>query len=341
MAGRFEPPRVTVLLPVRNAAPFLDRALGSVWRQTFRSLEVVVVDDGSTDRTPDILARHAARDNRLRRVPAGPESGLVAALNQGLAEARGTYLARFDADDLCHARRLEAQVGLLRANPHVVVAGCQVASFPRRTLGLGYRLYDAWANGILTPEAHWRERYVESTLPHPSAMMRTEELLALGGYRQGAWPEDLDLWLRVHASGGALQKVPEVLYYWRDHPGRASRIDARYSRAAFVRLKAHHLAHDPWRAGRDVVIWGTGPIGRQFGRGLREEGVPVVAYVDVDPAKIGRSRGGVSVIAPRDLPRFSSVAVLAAVGARGARQLIRGQLTGLGYVEGRDFLAVA
>ena len=341
MAGRLELPRVTVLLPVRNAASFLDRALRSVWRQTFRSLEVVVVDDGSTDRSPDILACHAARDDRLRQVPAGPEPGLVAALNQGLAAARGTYLARFDADDLCHARRLETQMALLEANPHVVVAGCQVASFPRRTLGLGYRLYDAWVNGILTPEAHGRERYVESTLPHPSAMMRTEELRALGGYRAGAWPEDLDLWLRIHAAGGALQKVPEVLYYWRDHPGRASRIDARYSRAAFLRLKAYHLARDPWLAGREVIIWGAGPIGRQLGRGLREEGVPVVAHVDVDPAKIGRSRGGVSVIAPGELSRFTDVVVLAAVGARGARQIIRGELTGLGYVEGRDFLAVA
>ena len=332
---------VSILLPVHNAAPWLGRALRSLTRQTFTAFEVVAVDDASDDDTPDILERHARRDARIRVLRNAARQGLVAALNTGLATCRGRYLARVDADDLCHPHRLARQVAVLDSDPEVSVVGCWVESFPRRTLGEGYRRYDAWVNAILTPRDHHRERYVESTLPHPTAMMRTSELRALGGYADRDWPEDLDLWLRYHAAGKIFQKVPEVLYYWRDHPGRASRRDPRYARAAFLRCKAHHLARDPVLAGGGAVIWGAGPIGRQLGRLLREEGIRIAAHVDIDPAKVGHARRGAPVIAPGDLDRYEGVPVLAAVGSRGARDVIRKALLGMGREEGREFVVVA
>jgi len=334
-------PEVTVLMPVRNAAAWLSRALRSLRRQTLGAFELVAVDDASTDESPAILRRFQARDPRLRVVTLPRRMGLVAALNAGLSEARGRLLARCDADDLCHDERLRRQAAFLSTHREVTVVGCRVASFPRRTLGEGYRRYEDWVNGIVTPDDHRRERFVESTLPHPTAMMRTRDLRALGGYRDKGWPEDLDLWLRVHAAGGRLQTIPEVLYFWRDHAGRASRRDPRYGRAAFLRAKAHHLARDPMLAGGAVVIWGAGSIGRQLGRMLRVEGVQVAAHVDVDPRKIGRNLRGAPIIAPDALIGFGGRVVLAAVGARGARERIRRALVRTGRVEGQDFLAVA
>jgi glycosyltransferase involved in cell wall biosynthesis len=333
-------PEVTVLMPVWNAAPWLSRALRSLCRQTLRELEVLVVDDGSTDDSPTILRRFRDRDPRFRVLTLPRRIGLVAALNAGLAEAGGRFLARCDADDICHEERLERQVAFLAAHREVTVAGCRVAIFPRRTLEEGYHRYEDWVNGIVTPEDHHRERFVEATIPHPTAMMRTTEIRALRGYRDAGWPEDLDLWLRVHASGGRLEKIPEVLYFWRDHPGRASRQDPRYKRSAFLRAKAHHLARDALLVGRAVIIWGAGPIGRQLGRMLRAEGVRIVAHVDIDPRKIGRSLRGAPIIASDDLAAFEGVPVLAAVGSRGARSLIRRALRRMGRVEGQDFLAV-
>lgn len=334
-------PAVSVLMPVHDAAPWLGRAVRSVLRQSLGELELVAVDDGSTDASAQILARWAARDERVRVIRLPRREGLVTALNIGLDAVRAPLTARCDADDLNHRDRLARQATMLAAEPGVMVAGCRVASFPRRTLGEGFSRYDAWVNGILTPAAHRRERYVESTLPHPSAMMRTIELRALGGYRDRGWPEDVDLWLRVHAAGGGFRKAPEVLYFWRDHPGRASRVDPRYARAAFLRAKAHFLARDPFLATKRVVIWGAGAIGRQLGRLLREEGVAVAAHVDIDPRKIGGSRRGAPVIAPDGLHAHAGTPLIAAVGARGARAIIRADLGRRGYIEGRDFLVVA
>ena len=103
-------------MPIRNGMPFLDEALRSVFEQTLDDFELIVVDDGSTDATPDVLARQ--RDERLR-VLDGAGAGLVAALTHALSEARGAYVARMDADDVSEPQRLERQVELLDRNPRV------------------------------------------------------------------------------------------------------------------------------------------------------------------------------------------------------------------------------
>ena len=115
-------PRISVVLPVRNGAAFLEQALESVLSQTLRELELIVVDDGSTDRTPEILARAAVRDRRVRLLSGG-SSGVVPALNEGCAAAAAPFIARLDADDVALPERLEQQVAVLDAHPEVGLVG--------------------------------------------------------------------------------------------------------------------------------------------------------------------------------------------------------------------------
>ena len=112
-------PLISVLLPVRNASPWLHRTLRSLIRQTRTDFEVVAVDDRSEDGSLGILREFAGRDRRIRVVAGLGEGGLVAALNAGLKAARGRYLARCDADDLCHRDRLGRQAAALDANPEI------------------------------------------------------------------------------------------------------------------------------------------------------------------------------------------------------------------------------
>src|SRR5258706_1545517 len=114
------PPLISVLLPVRDAAPYLDAALDSLSRQTLGDFEIIAIDDGSTDRSRDILARHAASDPRIE-VHAQGAQGLIATLNRGLALARGTYLARMDADDIAWPERFAAQAAFLANHPSVAL----------------------------------------------------------------------------------------------------------------------------------------------------------------------------------------------------------------------------
>lgn len=336
----FSVPRVSVLLPVYNAADTLAEALESLRQQTFPHFEVVAVDDGSTDASSRLLAAWAARDARFR-VFRRPHGGVVAALRFGLAQCRAPWVARMDADDVALPQRLAAQMAYAEAHPQVAVIGTQVEAFPPGTVREGLRRYLAWQNALLTDADIRREIFIESPFTHPSVMFRREAVLAVGGYRDPGWPEDYDLWLRLYLAGARFGKVPQVLLRWRDRPERLTRTDPRCSVENFLRAKAYYLARGPL-ADRDAIfLWGAGMMGRRLGRRLLREGLPLQAYVDIDPRKIGRTRQGRPIYPPEALPTLWRAArrpaLVAAVGAEGARPLIRQRLQAWGFKEGVDW----
>ncbi len=331
-------------MPCYNAAATLPMAMQSILQQRLADFEVVAVDDGSQDGTLALLRAFAARDRRVRPL-ALPHQGLVPALQAGLQACRAPLIARMDADDWSHPARLQAQVEYLRNHPELAVVGCLVRGFPQGQVREGFRIYIEWINSLITPQDIARQIFVESPLVHPSVLMRRQWLERVGGYQEHGWAEDYDLWLRLHLAGGAMAKVPRVLLKWREHPTRLTRSDPRYSLENFLRAKAHYLARGPLQDRDAVLIWGAGMMGRRLSKHLLREGVPLRAFVDVDPAKIGRTRRGLPILAPQELPAWwaskERPAVLAAVGARGARALIRQELQSMGLVEGRDWWAAA
>jgi GT2 family glycosyltransferase len=332
--GRAMVGRVSVLLPYRQAAATLAEALDSVLAQRGVDLEVIAVDDGSTDDGPAIAARHGVT------CLATGGRGLVRALALGLRAARGDLVARMDADDVCLPDRLIAQAGALASDPSLAVVGARVEAFPRAAIGEGMRRYVDWQNGLVTPAEHARDLFVESPLCHPSVMLRRSALEAVGGWRDVPWPEDYDLWLRLDAAGWALAKIPEVLLRWRHAPGRATFADPRYARERFTEAKAPHLARRLADLGPPLCVWGAGPTGKRLARALERHGAPATAFVDIDPRKIGRRARGAPIVAPHALRRGAQTGVVA-VGARGARELIRAQLAQAGFSEGRDYLCAA
>ena len=333
---------VSVLLPVRDGQDTICAALGSLQKQTLSEFEVIVVDDGSTDNTADKVASLARTDGRIR-LYRRPALGIAHALNYGLSQAKGAWIARMDADDESLPERFSAQLDWLDAHRDVAVVGCRVESF--RDVGElrdGWRSYESWLNARVTSEQILRDVLIESPLAHPSVMMRREALEAVHGYRQFDGPEDYDLWLRLLRAGYALAKVPRVLLRWRDRPERLTRTDPRYRPDAFMALKIEHLCAGPLARGdRPVLVWGAGRYGGRFGRGLIERGIPVEAFVDIDPRRVGRTRHGRPVIGPGELSRFARPLVLSAVGIPSARSIIRRQLSRAGLRELSDYFICA
>jgi hypothetical protein len=171
-------------------------------------------------------------------------------------------------------------------------------------------------------------------------MVRAEVLRDLDGYREFDGPEDYDLWLRAHARGWRFGKREEVLLEWRDHPGRLTRRDPRYSPERFRALKLEALEHGALRGGRGVVVWGAGPVGKAWARALRRRGHGVAAFVEVDPRKIGQRIHGTRVVDVAGAAAFASELHLAAVGRPGARARIRAAARRLGLGDER-LVAVA
>lgn len=327
-------------MPCYNAAATLDEALSSLAAQTLAGFELIAVDDGSTDGTPELLRAWAGRDARLQVVHQ-PHGGILAALNTGLAHCQASLVARMDSDDRCHPQRLERQVDFLSRHPEIGLVSCRVEAFPAADVRTGFQIYLDWLNGLLTDAEIRREIFVESPLPHPSVTFRRALVEQAGGYQEHGWPEDYDLWLRLYLQGVRFARLPEVLLSWRERPDRLTRCDSRYSLENFLRAKACYLARGPLAGRETVLIWGAGMMGRRLTRQLERQAVPVRAFFDVDPLKIGRTRRGRPVLAPSDFPhqwrQASRPALLAAVGARGARPLIRQRLQNFGLVEGQDW----
>jgi hypothetical protein len=333
-------PRVAVLLPARDAARTVRAAAVSILRQTWRDLALVAVDDGSRDGTGEILGALAERDRRVQLVR-GPGKGIARALERGRALCDADVVARMDADDVAHPRRLERQLAELDADRSLIALGSRVRLFPRRDVGLGMRRYAEWLNGLVTPGLVGRDLLVESPLVHPTAVIRAEALGAAGGWRDGPFPEDYDLWLRLASAGGRLSNAGEVLLDWRESPGRLTRTDPRYDLGRHRALKARFLAAGPLAGRREVALWGAGESGRAFAAALAAEGIGVALFVEVDRKKIGRRILGARVISFEQVDDARGLPLLVAVGAPGARDLIRAELAKRGFEELRDFRCVA
>ena len=198
---------VSVVMSVFNGAAMLERTMRSILEQTLRDFELIVVDDGSADDTPRLLARFAAEDPRVR-VLSQENTGLTRALIRGCAEARGTYIARHDNADWSHRERFAKQVAMLEEG-HVLVACAARYLTPE-----GHTLYVARADGEESRRSLRRDpvEKIRGLPHHGAAMFRRDAYEAVGGYRaQFRVAQDVDLWIRL-AEIGSIAIDDEVLY---------------------------------------------------------------------------------------------------------------------------------
>lgn len=203
-------PTVSVIMPVYNGEKLVREAIDSVLRQTLRDLELVIIDDGSTDTSADIAASIAQKDPRVRVIRNGSNLGVAQSLNKGLEAARGELIARADADDICLPGRLEKQVSFMLAHPEVGVCGCRMRS--NRTGGvISYPQDDASIRA---------EMLFRNPIAHPAVIFKKSAVVLAGGYDAGSVPaEDYDLWVRLALSRDTrFANLKDVLVVYNDRP---------------------------------------------------------------------------------------------------------------------------
>lgn len=239
-------PRLSVVLPVYNGARYLRDSLDSVLRQTFTDFEVLVLDDGSTDRSLEIVA--ARPDPRIRVIRQAGNLGLVPTLNRGLADARGAYVARHDADDIALPGRFAAQVRALDAQPATLVVGTWVQLID----GDG-ALLKTWRYPTHPIAVEWMLHF-DSAVGHPSAMYRASAVRDAGGYDPNfPYAEDFELWTRL-SRAGEVRNLPEVLEQYRVHEASLSRTHAQVQRETRQRIAGGNIARTLGRSVPEALV---------------------------------------------------------------------------------------
>jgi hypothetical protein len=208
-SGSAAGPRVSVVMPVFNAETYLAEAVESVLGQTLSELELVAVDDGSSDGSRAILERFVSADRRVRLVVNEQNQGISGALNRGWRAARAPYIARLDADDVAPRDRLSQQVRFLDTHPSVAVVGGTLITIDTQGRRISTRRFPATNRAIQAALVRW------NCFSHPSVTMRRSALEAVGGYRFRRI-EDYDLWLRI-AERFALANLAEPMIFHRLH----------------------------------------------------------------------------------------------------------------------------
>jgi len=210
-------PLISVLLPAHNAERWIAAAVSSILSQTFEDFELILVDDHSSDGTAPYLERIARTDPRVRLV-ANQGRGLLPALLTAVSVARGTFLARMDADDVADPRRFASQVNHLQQHPRCVALGTGILCIDEEGLPLFSPPVSPDHESIVDQLLHNRP----GKICHPTAMMRKAAYVQAGGYRQDYHYEDVDLFLRL-AECGRLANLPEPLLSYRLVPSSISR----------------------------------------------------------------------------------------------------------------------
>lgn len=288
-------PAVSIITSAYNEERFIAAAVESILSQSFRDFEFIIVNDGSTDRTREILAVYEG-DPRIRVIDQ-ENTGYVAAWRRAIAASTGDLLARMDADDLSDASRLERQVALMRSWPDVGLV-CT-----------GYRTLDedgrfiAESAPMVSDVALRAGLLFGPSMAHGTVMVRRSQLLSVGGYRPERWPtEDYDLWVRLALSGCRLAGISDSLYSYRIHSRSTSGTSSAKQRSMHALISAEaqsselsEVFNSPLALYRDVRRQ-SGTESESSIRSLERE-IKLIARTGLSSARSGPDRvNGIALV---------------------------------------------
>ncbi len=227
-------PTISVLMPAYNAEKYLATAVESILNQTYSDFEFIIIDDGSTDASGQIIQNYAKKDPRIVAVQNKQNRGICQALNKGLEIASGQYIARMDTDDWSYSHRLEQQLNFIESHPEVVICGASIEICDESLNTLNKRKYP------LTDEETRKKIFRINPFAHPATFYKTELAKKVGGYNpQLRDVEDYDFYFRL-GQLGQFANLPQTVLKLRTHPNSIS--NKKISRQAwlnlYVRLKA-------------------------------------------------------------------------------------------------------
>lgn len=277
-------PCISILMPVRNATPYLKECLDSILKQTYHNWELIAVDDFSTDNSWEILNSYSKSHDRIY-VFKNEEKGIIPALKLAYLKAKGELITRMDADDYMSDDKLAlfAQAMLQKGIGSLGVGLVEYISEDK--IGDGYKNYADWLNRITLSSSNYQEVYKECVIPSPNWMLYRSDLDSIGAFDNTRYPEDYDLCFRMYQKGLTINPIDSTTHFWRDHNNRASRNDPNYEDNRFLDIKLFYYLKIDYNIKRPLILWGAGKKGKYIAQYFLKKGLQFI-WITNNPKKV-------------------------------------------------------
>jgi glycosyltransferase involved in cell wall biosynthesis len=329
-------PKISIVVPVQDTAPYLAACLDSILSQTFEDWELILVNDNSSDNSLEILTAYSERDPRIMVVD-NPALGLLSTLRLGYAHAKGTLIHRMDSDDKMPYDKLETlhTEWQKHGKGSVITGGTEYFS-DESEIGDGFKRYDAWLCEVARNNAHAENIYRECVIPSNCWLVHREDFELVGGFNPAVFPEDYDLCFRFYKGQLRIIGLDKVLHHWRDRPDRISRTREEYSDNRFFDLKINYFLELERDRNRGLVLWGAGKNGKDLAK-LIQAHDDSFAWICDNENKIGKDIYGIRLQHFEDLEKLDNPQIIIAVASPDGQQEIASILQSQGKIAGKDY----
>ena len=329
-------PLVSILTPFKNTESYLDECLQSILKQTYENWELLIVDDGSTDSSYNLVETYTKKDGRIKLLK-NDGYGIIDALQMAFKNSKGKFITRMDSDDIMAANKLEILSKNLLEHGEKHVAVGLVKYFSEHGVGPGYKSYEDWLNNLTRTGNNYSEIYKECVVPSPCWMVYKSDLIACDAFNPNIYPEDYDLTFRFYKSGYKCVPNNDVLHYWRDYSTRTSRTHKHYAQNHFMAIKALHFFDIDYNCNKSLVVWGAGTKGKVMAKILIDRGIPFKWICD-NPNKIGKKIYGKTMLSFNELKHIENPQSLITVANQTAQKEIRDYFTKLNLEPLKDYI---
>ena len=327
--------KVSIIIPCKNAAEFLDETLLSIRNQSFIDWECILVDDHSTDSSLEVFNEFAAEDARFQSFK-NTGVGVIQALQCGYKHSTSTIITRMDADDLMPVNKLSNLLKALEEKGTGHVATGKVKYFD--ALGEGFKNYERWLNKLIDENSHRAHLYKECVIASPNWMLYRKDFERIGAFDSAVYPEDYELVFRMFSGGLKVAAVNEVTHLWRDHEQRASRVSTLYAANTFLPLKLSWFQKLNRDETKKLILLGAGKKGKAIAKELKRLGMEFIWQTN-NPKKIGHFIYEVEVHS-QYLPEKTDAQVLLGLSSPGEVSQLEEELSDKEFDLGEDYFVV-
>ncbi len=259
-------PLVSIVMAVKDTAPYLEECLDSILNQTYQNWELLAVNDHSSDETPEILKAYAEKDQRIRFLNSDRPK-LIPTLQVGYAAVKGELINRMDSDDRMPDYKIQVLVDewMKYGKGHVIAGGTE-HFVDEGEVGDGFLKYEKWLNEVAKTSTHYQQIYKECAIPSHCWLMHKDDFDSVEAFDPIIYPEDYDLCFRMYKKGLKIIGIDTVLHHWRDRSNRISRTWDEYKDNRYFDMKLRFFYELDRDKTRPLVLWGAGRNGKDMAK---------------------------------------------------------------------------